>query len=383
MISLTSASALQPSVVHITGPLIRILGDRFNANVKAAVLETLEILLNKVGILLKQFLPQLQTTFLKSLHDQNRIVRIKSGHALAELIKIHSRPDPLFIEIHNSIKSNDDSGERETMLQALRGLLTPAGDKMSEPLRKQVYATLISMLGHSEDITRSAVGGCLGALCAYLPKEQLHEAFNNYILRDDTNDDWTLRHGKSAALFVALKQCPSTIYTTEFEAKICKIIITNLTSDKIPIAGNAIRAASYLFEYCMNTEISLPLQVITPFVRSMNHNSNEVKQLLAKYCSYLAKVVPPEKISSDFLRPVISMLVNGTKEKNGYVKSNSEIALIAILRLRSGDDEHQKCLQILDAGARDSLTEVVSKVLRKAATQTICKEEELDDTLLS
>lgn len=48
LIRLTSAEALQPSVVHITGPLIRILGDRFNSSVKAAVLETLALLLCKV-----------------------------------------------------------------------------------------------------------------------------------------------------------------------------------------------------------------------------------------------------------------------------------------------------------------------------------------------
>ena len=34
VIKLTSPEALKPSVVHITGPLIRILGDRFGANVK-------------------------------------------------------------------------------------------------------------------------------------------------------------------------------------------------------------------------------------------------------------------------------------------------------------------------------------------------------------
>lgn len=75
VIALTSATSLQPSVVHITGPLIRILGDRFNSGVKSAVLETLAILLSKVGIMLKQFLPQLQTTFLKALNDPNRTVR--------------------------------------------------------------------------------------------------------------------------------------------------------------------------------------------------------------------------------------------------------------------------------------------------------------------
>lgn len=383
VISLTSAAALQPSVVHITGPLIRILGDRFNAGVKASVLETLAILLHKVGILLKQFLPQLQTTFLKSLHDQNRIVRIKSGYALAKLVMIHTRADPLFVEMHNGIKANDDSGERETMLQALRGLITPAGDKMTEPLRKQVYATLISMLNHPEDVTRSAVGGCLGALCKWLSPEQLADALNNHLLREESNEDWTLRHGKLTALYVALKECPSTVYTAEFEVKICKSIVANITSDKIPIACNAIRAAGYLFQYTMNEDIPMPQIVVTPFVRSMNHASNEVKQILAKVCTYLAKVVPAEKTHAEFLRLLIPMLVNGTKEKNGYVKSNSEIALIAILRLRAGDETHQKCLQILDAGARDSLTEVVSKVLRKVALLPAGKEEELDDTILS
>ncbi|KAH3887160.1 hypothetical protein DPMN_011176 [Dreissena polymorpha] len=49
LINKTSAEALKPSVVHITGPLIRILGDRFAPNVKTAVLETLTLLLSKVS----------------------------------------------------------------------------------------------------------------------------------------------------------------------------------------------------------------------------------------------------------------------------------------------------------------------------------------------
>lgn len=112
VIKLTSATALQPSVVHITGPLIRILGDRFNWSVKAAVLETLAILLGKVGVMLKQFLPQLQTTFLKALNDSNRQVRLKAAYALSNLIVIHTRTDPLFAELHTGIKTADDPSIR-------------------------------------------------------------------------------------------------------------------------------------------------------------------------------------------------------------------------------------------------------------------------------
>lgn len=383
IISLTSAQSLQPSVVHITGPLIRILGDRFNAGVKAAVLETLAILLHKVGVMLKQFLPQLQTTFLKALHDPNRAVRMKAGQALAELVVIHTRADPLFIEMHNGIKGSDDSSVRETMLQALRGIITPAGEKMSDPLRKQVYVTLCSMLSHSEDVTRSAVGGCLGALCKYMPADQLDDFMKTHLLNEDGGDDVILKHGRTVALFVALKESPSTIYTSNYEARIIKVLITSISSDKVNVARNGVRGAGYLLQYCLNEGVPVPQQLVTPFVRAMNHNSHEVKQLVAQTCNYLAKVVPTEKTTPELIKAVIPMLVNGTKEKNSYVRSNSEIALNAILRLRSGEETYQKCLQLLESGARDSLSEVVSKVLRKVALQPIGKEEDLDDTILS
>lgn len=52
------------------GPLIRIIGDRFAWEIKAAILRTLGLLIAKAGAGLKPFVPQLQTTFLKCLGDQ-------------------------------------------------------------------------------------------------------------------------------------------------------------------------------------------------------------------------------------------------------------------------------------------------------------------------
>lgn len=71
----------------------------------------------------------------------------------------------------------------------------------------------------------------------------------------------------------------------------------------------------------------------------MNHSNNEVKQLVARVCSYLARVEP--ELSPEFLKAAIPMLVNGTKEKNSYVKANSELSLVAVLRLRQGDSVQQ------------------------------------------
>lgn len=264
----------------------------------------------------------------------------------------------------------------------------------------------------------------------------------------DQNADWTLKHGRSAALSVALKESASTIYVGKDQEKVCKVILSYLFADRTQIAMNGVRACGYLFQYLMNEEQTLPQQILTPFVKvgislndflgtllsykngkymvifwkfkitlcisfqSMNNNSNDVKQLLARVCTHLARNVPAEKMSPELLKALLPMLVNGTKEKNGYVKANSELALIAVLRLRQGDEEQQvkiviensnsnyyklllllifnlfkfllqRCMALLEVGARESLSDVVSKVLRKVISQPEGKIEELDDTLLT
>lgn len=63
----TDAVALKPYLIKVTGPLIRVLGDRYPSEVKAAILRALSVLLDKGGAGLKAFAPQLQTTFVKNL----------------------------------------------------------------------------------------------------------------------------------------------------------------------------------------------------------------------------------------------------------------------------------------------------------------------------
>lgn len=382
VIALTAPSSLQPSVVHIAGPLIRVLGDRFNQGVKAAVLETLAILLSKVGIMLKQFLPQLQTTFLKALSDQNRVVRIKAGIAISELAKIHTRPDPLFLEILTGVKNSDESSVRETFLQALRNVITQNGDKISEILKKQIYTTIVPMLNYSEDITRSCVGGCLGAMLRWLSEEMLDDALLKHVFNEDFGEDWSLRHGRTGALFVVLKESPKTVYKEKYQAMLCKIIVGCIQNDKPPVASNGIRSACYLIEHCQNEAIPIPSPILAAYVKSMNHTSNEVKHLLAKTVIHFSKTISQEKMSNELLKALVLMLLNGTKEKNSYVKSNSEIALCEILRLKTQEGVVDQVLKLLEPGARESLNEVIGKILYRALTPA-GKDDEIDDTILT
>lgn len=130
----TSLQALQPFVIQITGPLIRVVGDKFNPNVKSAILQTLgyaifyvthfnSLLLQKVPTMLRPFLPQLQRTFVKSLSDASPLIRSTSASCLTSLIPLQPRLDPLVSELLQAFTGTEDHGVRVALLDALTGLV--------------------------------------------------------------------------------------------------------------------------------------------------------------------------------------------------------------------------------------------------------------------
>ncbi len=53
---------------------------------------------------------------------------------------------------------------------------------MSDPIRKQITATLQNFVSVSEDTTRITAAACLGALCAFLPPDELSIVLNLHLL---------------------------------------------------------------------------------------------------------------------------------------------------------------------------------------------------------
>lgn len=146
LIQKTSAEALRPFVTQITGPLIRIIGDRYPPQVKAAILYTLSLLLTKVPAHLKPFIPQLQRTFIKSLSDpSSALVRSRAASALGILISLQTRVDPLIIELVTGIKTSEPN-VRETMLTALESVVKKAGSGMNDTSKKSVIKVIVDGL---------------------------------------------------------------------------------------------------------------------------------------------------------------------------------------------------------------------------------------------
>jgi len=130
VVDMTSSAALKPYVVKMTGPLIRIVGDRFPGSVKSAILDALKKLLVKGGAILKPFLPQLQTTFVKSLQNTVDAVRSSGLAALEEMIPLLTRLDPLVQEFVLGV-AQADAGVRLDMLRALLFALVTRGKEVS------------------------------------------------------------------------------------------------------------------------------------------------------------------------------------------------------------------------------------------------------------
>lgn len=270
VIQLTSPDALKSSVVNIAGPLIRILGDRYSSNVKVSVLDTLSLLLAKAGSFLRPFIPQLQQTFLKSLGDSNRVVRLRAANAMSHLIAIHPRCDPVFAEIHNSIKSftgGDDQSLRETMLYALRLGIMKAGEKITENVRLGIVATTTSLLDNINDNVRNSAASCLGTLCKCLSDAELENVARDHLIEDEPASYWNRRHGQSVALRIALKEAPGRMLIPEWEEKLFKHILAQLGADRIPVVCNGVKSCAYVFVHKISKEEQLPQQLVSAFAR--------------------------------------------------------------------------------------------------------------------
>uniref|UniRef100_A0A0G4FAB6 TOG domain-containing protein n=1 Tax=Chromera velia CCMP2878 TaxID=1169474 RepID=A0A0G4FAB6_9ALVE len=171
LVSHTEEAALKPYVVKTTGPLIRIAGDRFPPVVKAAILDTLLVLLQRGGANMKPFLPQLQTTFVKSLGDTAEAVREKGASALASLCPLAgTRSEPLVNDVCAQVASQTVPEIRAATLVALADVLKGLGEsvKLSKTAQEKVRGSLLPVVtAKEEDVNaRAAAARALGVFLA-------------------------------------------------------------------------------------------------------------------------------------------------------------------------------------------------------------------------
>jgi len=208
VVALSDQKAMNPFVVKLTGPLIRVISDRFPWQVKAAILQAMLRLLRSCANMVKMLIPQLQSIFLKSLADPTRTVRRRALAALAELMKIHPRPVPVVNDLINmTLRDEQASSTRASALCALAAVFTRATKLPENASQGVTDAVLRSVLDEDGEV-RKAAALAIGRVTRASADDHKANIIGKILSESDSTSSAT--DGKLLSLQHVLRECSST-----------------------------------------------------------------------------------------------------------------------------------------------------------------------------
>ena len=244
LLSITSSKFLPPALmIKITGPLLRVVGDRNPPAVKIAIVQILGLILTKGGMALRAFVPQFQTTFLKSLSDPSRQVRVEAIKALGLLMPLSTRLDPLIKELVASSlgKSSIDSetaaavAVQTAALEALAIVLKNGGTKakLPESISSAMDAGL-NMLFHEDDGIREAAAKVIGRsyeLCKGENASLQDKVLQETIYPNHESSSCIMKHGVAWAIYRILSSSATSALSQADKQELTKIITTLINDE--------------------------------------------------------------------------------------------------------------------------------------------------------
>ncbi|CAI7810608.1 unnamed protein product [Closterium sp. NIES-54] len=344
LIDVASEAALRPFVVPITGPLIRIVGDRFPWQVKAAILSTLAILISKGGIALKPFLPQLQTTFIRCLQDSNRTVRSRAAKALGRLTALNPRVDALISDLLNSIQSADGA-VKESMLMAIRGVVRHGGKAASpaslERLSSSLQAVLFASDSDDDSVVRSVAARALGGTAQYLSEPDYLCLLAALAAPLPSSRPWSHRLAAALALSSLLRHTASrpaplpASQLTSVAEKSAVAIRAHAGDDKVPVRETAAKAAGrWLMLFGMGGGSAAG--VVSVLASLLGDAASDVRRKALSAVKMVAKKEPiPAKLMAALGPPLSECL----KDTSQPVRMAAERTILHAFQLSKGPDQ--------------------------------------------
>ncbi|CUS22983.1 LAQU0S07e04654g1_1 [Lachancea quebecensis] len=241
----TPATNLKAFVTVITGPLIRVVGERFPSDVKAAILYALNVLFAKIPQFLRPFIPQLQRTFVKSLSDSsNETLRLRAAKALGSLIEYQPRVDPLVVELVAGARQATDSGVKTAMLKALLEVVSKAGSKLNENSKNSIINLVEEEILVVDNKLATAYAKLIGSLSEIMTKEEAANILNEKVLQVDLSSE----SGRFAILTLNsfLRDAPAHILQSEVVTDLVSYLVEAANSNSPYISDNALTAVGKL-----------------------------------------------------------------------------------------------------------------------------------------
>lgn len=220
----TAVDALKPYVTQITGPLIRIIAERYPAPVKAAILSTLTVLLTRVPQFVRPFLPQLQRTFVKNLSDTtSSTIRNRAAVGLGVLMGLQPRIDPLITELANGA-GHDEAEVRDAMVNALGAVVASGGANMG-PAARDLVANLVQ--NAADEPGMEAYNAAVARILAAMVQHSMTHAEPLLSMILETKAS----HFNSICLAACVERAPQQLYTMTSPSKVVGRILKNVISD--------------------------------------------------------------------------------------------------------------------------------------------------------
>ncbi|KAG6737448.1 hypothetical protein POTOM_058970 [Populus tomentosa] len=375
LIEVTSEKALKDFVIPITGPLIRIIGDRFPWQVKSAILSTLSILIRKGGMSLRPFLPQLQTTFIKCLQDSTRTVRTSAAFALGKLSALSTRVDPLVSDLLSSLQASD-AGVREAILTALKGVLKHAGKSVSDPVRARVFSQLKDLIHHDDDQVRISAASILGITSQfqmtlqYMEEHQLDDLLE-LLSNLASSPSWVSRHGSVLTISSLLRHNPSSVVTSQMFPSIIHCLKDALKDEKFPLRETSTKALGRLILHQIQSdpsEATAYVDIISTIVSALHDDSSEVRRRGLSALKAVAKASPPSiTVHVSIIGPALAECL---KDNSTPVRLAAERCAVHAFQMTKGTDHveaAQKFITGLDARRRSKFPEYRDAVIPRMA----------------
>lgn len=243
IISKTPAANLKPFATTMTGPLIRVIGEKVTSDIKAGILVALTKLLEKIPQFLRPFIPQLQRTFVRSLLDpQNATLRARAVRALGVLIAFQPRVDLLVTELVSGARNSDEIGVKTSMLDGMLEVVGLLGSNMNEASRAAVMSLVEEELAHGVLSLSVSYARLLGALLAILSEEEASAILRSKVLAYD---------GSSAKFAVLatnafLKDAPTHIFAATTLPDVVSAVIEWARSSEEYVGCNGVVAIGKL-----------------------------------------------------------------------------------------------------------------------------------------
>ena len=368
-----------PFLIKLTGPLLRIVGDRNPSAVKIAIVQTLGLILTKGGPALRAFVPQFQTTFVKALSDPSRQVRIEAIKALALLMPLSTRVDPLIKELVSTSLGKGSSATVETAgivaiqtasLEALAVVLKHGGSKVK--VATSVPSSLDAakeLVAHEDDGIRDSAAKVIGYACELLGTEEANAVVQEFVLdKGSSSASLETKHGIACICRRIFSRTIGKEIDRSIYKSVSDLVETLMKDDKVMVKEAACVAIGAILG--SSTDIKSTISLLEKSIMKCMDTKEElnVQQAVANGLSITARLQPGIFRTQDGLTLINGALKLAMSGAQRVQYTYNDFLWLA-LDVKSGDDSGlEEYLDIAHFDSAKKMQAIYSKVVKKIKT---------------